>query len=128
MLVYLTEEQAAEYFAVEPGDDDGDGEDTLPEQPQKPGDQTGDGDTTGGEQPPQEPVQPSEGREQITRIMGIRMVTGMTQQILRHKPRTIPQTLRQTRHSSHRNPLTAIVATIPLQLTTGRHSVLHGPW
>lgn len=61
MLVYLTEEQAAEYFAVEPGDDDGDGEDTLPEQPQKPGDQTGDGDTTGGEQPPQEPVQPSEG-------------------------------------------------------------------
>lgn len=49
-LVYLTEEQAAEYFA--------------PEQPQPPqeGDQTGDDDNaTGGEQPPQEPTQPPQG-------------------------------------------------------------------
>ncbi len=62
-LTYLTEEQAAEYFAPEP-DDDGNNEDTPPEQPQppqQPGDQTGDDDTTGGEQPPQEPTQPPVG-------------------------------------------------------------------
>lgn len=61
-LTYLTEEQAAEYFA--PAPDDNNGEDTPPEQPQppqQPGDQTGDDDTTGGEQPPQGPAQPPEG-------------------------------------------------------------------
>jgi len=72
-LIYLTEEQAAEYFAPEPpqeekptqpepGNDDG-GEDTpsgQPQPPQQPGDQTGDNDTTGEEQPPQKPTQPSE--------------------------------------------------------------------
>lgn len=70
-LAYLTEEQAAEYFAPEPGDNDKD-EDTPPEQSQPPqeGDQTGDDDTaTGGEQPPQggsgddpadTPLQPTE--------------------------------------------------------------------
>ena len=61
-LTYLTEEQAAEYFA--PAPDDNNGEDTPPEQPQppqQPGDQTGDDDTTGGEQPPQGPTQPPEG-------------------------------------------------------------------
>ncbi len=71
-LTYLTDEQAAEYFAPEPpkeeepippepGDDGGN---TPPEQPQPPqeaGDQTGEDDTTGGEQPPQEPTQPPEG-------------------------------------------------------------------
>lgn len=70
-LIYLTEEQAAEYFTPEPPQeekptqpepgDNGDGEDTPPEQPQppqQPGDQTGDGDTTGEEQPPQKPTQP----------------------------------------------------------------------
>lgn len=73
-LIYLTEEQAIEYFAPEPpitepeqpnpGNDDNNGEDTPPEHPQppqQPGDQTGDDDTTGGEQPPQKPAQPSEG-------------------------------------------------------------------
>lgn len=63
-LTYLTNEQAAEYFAPEPGDTDN-GEDTPPEQsqpPQEPGNQTGDDDnTTGGEQPPQEPTQPPQG-------------------------------------------------------------------
>ncbi|WP_304584935.1 S-layer homology domain-containing protein [Acutalibacter muris] len=55
-LAYLTEEQAAEYFAPEPGDNDND-EDTPPEQSQPPqeGDQTGDDDNdTGGEHPPQD--------------------------------------------------------------------------
>ena len=59
-LTYLTEEQAAEYFAPDPGNTDG-GEGVPPEQPQppqQPGDQTGDDDTTGEEQPPQEPTQP----------------------------------------------------------------------
>lgn len=60
-LTYLTEEEAAEYFAPDPGNN-GDSEDTLPEQPQEPGDQTGEDDTTDEEQPPQEPVQPSEGK------------------------------------------------------------------
>lgn len=62
-LICLTEEQAAEYFASDPGDTDN-GEDAPPEQPQppqQPGDQTGDDDTTGGEQPPQGPAQPPEG-------------------------------------------------------------------
>ena len=58
-LTYLTEEQAADYFA--PALDDNKDEDTPPEQPQEPGDQTGDDDTTGGEQPPQGPTQPPEG-------------------------------------------------------------------
>ena len=59
-LIYLTEEQAEEYFAPEPPNGE---EPTPPEQPQppqQPGDQTGDDDTTGGEQPPQEPTQPPE--------------------------------------------------------------------
>ena len=58
-LTYLTEEQAAEYFA--PALDDNNGEDTSPEQPQppqQPGDQTEDNDTTGEEQPPQGTTQP----------------------------------------------------------------------
>ena len=50
MLVYLTEEQAADYFVPAPPNDES----------QQPGDQTED-NTTGGEQPPQEPTQPSEG-------------------------------------------------------------------
>ena len=58
-LTYLTEEQAAEYFAPPPGDT-GNGEDTPPEQPQPP-QQPGDDDTTGEEQPPQEPTQPPQG-------------------------------------------------------------------
>ena len=61
-LTYLTEEQAAEYFAPDPGNTDG-GEGVPPEQPQppqQPGDQTGDDDTTGEEQPPQEPTKPTE--------------------------------------------------------------------
>lgn len=62
-LICLTEEQATEYFAPDPGDTDN-GEDAPPEQPQppqQPGDQTGDDNTTGGEQSPQEPTQPPEG-------------------------------------------------------------------
>ena len=51
MLVYLTEEQAADYFVPAPPNDES----------QQPGDQTEDNNTTGGEQPPQEPTQPSEG-------------------------------------------------------------------
>lgn len=50
MLVYLTEEQAADYFVPAPPNDES----------QQPGDQTEE-NTTGGEQPPQEPTQPSEG-------------------------------------------------------------------
>ena len=63
MLVFLTEEQVAEYFAPDPGDTDN-GEDAPSEQPQppqQPGDQTGDDDTTGEEQPPQGPAQPPKG-------------------------------------------------------------------
>ena len=50
-LIYLTEEQAIEYFAPEPPI-------TEPEQPNP-----GNDDTTGGEQPPQKPTQPSEGED-----------------------------------------------------------------
>lgn len=73
-LVYLTEEQAAEYFTPEPSKDeepippepgdDGSGENIPPEQPQppqEPGNQAGDNDTADEEQPPQEPPQPPDG-------------------------------------------------------------------
>lgn len=61
-LTYLTEEQAAEYFA--PAPDDNNGEDTPTDQPQEPGDQTGEDDSTSGEQPPQQPEQPSQGGDE----------------------------------------------------------------
>ena len=61
MLVFLTEEQAAEYFAPEPGDTDN-SEDTSPEQSQPPQEPTqppqgGSGDDTPS-QPPEQPTEP----------------------------------------------------------------------